>query len=172
MQEEKKKTEADLTLAREIQQNEIPNEFPAFPNRTDFDLSNHEKLSGSTLGYLDPETNKRFIPYVIEPSVGVERLFYAIVCDSYEVEELEKGETREVLHLPYALCPYKAAVLPLSNKLNDNAYYETDLSGDRIVFRLSSKMFKYYNKVCKKNEESIISDFLTLGISYPMYFLI
>lgn len=90
-------------------------------NRTDFDLSNHQKLSGSTLGYLDPETNERFIPHVVEPSVGVERLFYAIICDAYRIENVKEGETREVLGLPYALCPYKVAVLPLSNKLNDNA---------------------------------------------------
>ena len=90
-------------------------------NRTDFDLSNHEKMSKSTLGYLDPETNKRFIPYVVEPSVGVERLFYAIICDNYKIEEIKENETREVLSLPYALCPYKVAVLPLSNKLNDDA---------------------------------------------------
>lgn len=90
-------------------------------NRTDFDLKNHENISGSTLAYLDPETNKRFIPFVIEPSVGVERLFYAIICDNYKIENLKDGETREVLTLDYNLCPYKAAVLPLSPKLNNEA---------------------------------------------------
>lgn len=96
-------------------------------NRTDYDLKNHEKISGSTLGYLDPDTNKRFIPYVIEPSVGVERLFYAIICDNYKIEKLEKGDTREVLTLDYDLCPYKVAVLPLSPKLNDGAKKVFDL---------------------------------------------
>ncbi|MCQ2747773.1 MAG: His/Gly/Thr/Pro-type tRNA ligase C-terminal domain-containing protein [Mycoplasmoidaceae bacterium] len=70
---------------------------------------------------MDPETNQRFIPHVVEPSVGVERLFYAIICDNYNVEKLDDGETREVLTLPYDLCPYKVAVLPLSNKLNEQA---------------------------------------------------
>lgn len=73
------------------------------------------------MGYLDPTTNTRFIPYVIEPSVGVERLFYAIICDCYKIETLPNNETREVLSLPYSLCPYKVAVLPLSNKLNEQA---------------------------------------------------
>ena len=90
-------------------------------NRTDYDLSSHQELSKATLGYLDPTTNKRFIPYVIEPSVGVERLFYAIICNFYKVEQLKEDDSREVLALPYDLCPYKVAVLPLSNKLNEQA---------------------------------------------------
>lgn len=89
-------------------------------NRTDFDLLSHEKYSKKTLAYLDPKTNKRFIPYVIEPSVGVERLLYALICEKYAIEKVGNDE-REVLHLPYALCPYKVAVLPLSNKLEKQA---------------------------------------------------
>lgn len=91
-------------------------------NRTDFDLKNHSLHSKSNLNYLDPQTNQRFIPYVIEPSVGVERLFYAIVCDSYTIQTLPDKTAREVLQLPYNLSPYKVAVLPLSNKLANDAY--------------------------------------------------
>jgi len=118
-------------------------------NRTDFDLSNHEKFSGATMGYLDPETNKRFWPYVVEPSVGVERLFYAVVCDAYDIEDLGDGETREVLRLNYALCPYKVAVLPLSNKLADQArkvYDKLIASGIPAVFDVSGSIGKRYRR--------------------------
>jgi len=118
-------------------------------NRTDFDLSNHEKFSGATMGYLDPETNKRFWPYVVEPSVGVERLFYAIMCNAYDVEDLGNGETREVLRLNYALCPYKVAVLPLSNKLTDQArkvYDDLIAKGIPAVFDVSGSIGKRYRR--------------------------
>jgi glycyl-tRNA synthetase len=75
----------------------------------------------TNLAYLDPVSNEKIIPYVIEPSVGVERLFYATIVDKYEIEKLPEGETREVLKLPYCLAPYKLAVLPLTNKLNEPA---------------------------------------------------
>ena len=91
-------------------------------NRTDFDLKNHSFHSKNDLSYLDPQTNKKFIPYVIEPSVGVERLFYAIICDKYTIQTLPDKTTREVLQIPYILSPYKVAILPLSNKLANNAY--------------------------------------------------
>ena len=90
-------------------------------NRTDFDLSRHQEYSGKSMEYLDPETNEKYIPYVVEPSVGVERLLLAVLTDAYEEEELEGGETREVLHLHPALAPIKIAVLPLVNKLNEKA---------------------------------------------------
>lgn len=84
-------------------------------DRTDYDLSVHEKHSKTELKYLDPETNEKYTPYVVEPSVGVDRLLLAILSDAYEEEELEE-DTREVLHiLPY-LAPYKVAVLPLVKK--------------------------------------------------------
>ena len=71
-------------------------------SRTDYDLSRHQEVSGVSQAYLDPETNEKYIPYVIEPSVGVDRLFLTILCDAYDVEQLENNETREVLHLhPY-----------------------------------------------------------------------
>ena len=90
-------------------------------DRTDYDLTQHMKTSGKSLEYFDPETNEKYIPYVIEPSLGVERLFLAVVCDAYDEEELEDGTSRTVMHLHPALAPVKAAILPLSKKLSDKA---------------------------------------------------
>ena len=73
------------------------------------------------MSYLDPETNEKYIPYVIEPSVGADRVTLAFLCNAYEEQELGEGDTRVVLHLHPALAPYKAAILPLSKKLNDKA---------------------------------------------------
>ncbi len=84
-------------------------------DRTDYDLSVHEEHSKTELKYLDPETNEKYVPYVIEPSVGVDRLLLAVLCNSYEEEELE-NDTREVLHILPSLAPYKACVLPLAKK--------------------------------------------------------
>ncbi len=92
-------------------------------DRTDYDLTQHTNVSGKTLDYFDPTTNERYIPYVIEPSLGVERLFLAVMTEAYdeEVVDAEKNDTRVVLHFHPALAPIKAAVLPLSKKLNDGA---------------------------------------------------
>jgi len=90
-------------------------------DRTDYDLTQHQKTSGKSLEYFDPETNEKYIPYVIEPSLGVERLFLAVVCDAYDEEQLEDGTNRTVMHLHPALAPVKAAVLPLSKKLSEKA---------------------------------------------------
>ncbi len=90
-------------------------------DRTDYDLTQHQKTSGKSLEYFDPETNEKYIPYVIEPSLGVERLFLAVVCDAYDDEQLEDGTSRTVMHLHPALAPVKAAVLPLSKKLSEKA---------------------------------------------------
>ncbi len=117
-------------------------------NRTDFDLKSHMEVSKANLMYLDPKTNEKYIPYVIEPSVGVERLLYAIICNFYEVEQLEK-DTREVLRLPIVLAPYKAAVLPLTNKLNDQAKEVLDvLLKDSIscTFDTSGSIGKRYRR--------------------------
>ena len=90
-------------------------------DRTDFDLKAHETTSGESMEYIDPITNERFIPYVVEPSVGVERLALSFLCNAYEEQELE-NDSRVVLHLHPALAPYKAAVLPLQkNKLGEQA---------------------------------------------------
>ena len=93
-------------------------------SRTDYDLSRHQEVSGVSQAYLDPETNEKYIPYVIEPSVGVDRLFLTILCDAYDVEQLENNETREVLHLHPYLAPYKVAVLPLAKKYHSEKAHE------------------------------------------------
>lgn len=85
-------------------------------SRTDYDLSQHQKVSGVSQEYLDPETNEKYIPYVIEPSVGVERCMLTVLCDAYQEEELQNGETREVMKFHPYLAPMKAAVLPLNKK--------------------------------------------------------
>ncbi len=92
-------------------------------DRTDYDLTQHINTSGKTLDYFDPTTNERYIPYVIEPSLGVERLFLALMTEAYdeEIVDAEKNDTRVVLHFHPALAPYKCAVLPLSKKLNESA---------------------------------------------------
>ena len=93
-------------------------------DRTNYDLTQHQEHSGKSLEYFDPETNTKYIPYVIEPSLGVERLFLSIVTEAYdeEVVDAEKNDTRVVMHFHPALAPYKAAVLPLSKKLSEKAH--------------------------------------------------
>lgn len=90
-------------------------------DRTDYDLKSHADASGEDFTYLDPYTNEKYIPYCIEPSVGVERLFLVFLLDAYEEQEIAEGDMRTVLHLHPALAPYKAAVLPLSRKLSEHA---------------------------------------------------
>ena len=93
-------------------------------DRTDYDLTQHINTSGKKLDYLDPDTNERYIPYVIEPSLGVERLFLTVVTEAYDEEDLgtpEKPDVRTVMRFHPALAPFKAAVLPLSKKLSDKA---------------------------------------------------
>ncbi len=87
-------------------------------DRTDYDLTQHQNHSGKSMEYLDPTTGEKYVPYCIEPSLGVERSVLAFLCNAYDEEELEGGDVRTVLHLHPALAPYKAAVLPLQkNKL-------------------------------------------------------
>jgi glycyl-tRNA synthetase len=98
-------------------------------DRTDYDLTQHINTSGKSLEYFDPETNEKYVPYVVEPSLGVERLFLSVVTEAYDEEELvstdkngnEKRETRTVMRLHPALAPYKCAVLPLVKKLTPKA---------------------------------------------------
>ena len=90
-------------------------------DRTDYDLTQHQNTSGKDLTYFDPEKNTRYIPYVVEPSLGVERSFLAFLTEAYDEETLEGGDVRTVLHFHPALAPFKAAVLPLSKKLGDKA---------------------------------------------------
>ncbi len=89
-------------------------------SRTNFDLTAHQNTSKQSLEYFDQETNEKYIPYVIEPSVGVERLILAVMCEAYTIEQLENDE-RVVLKLHPYLAPYKVAVLPLTKKLSDKA---------------------------------------------------
>ena len=91
-------------------------EVEGIHSRTNFDLSQHEKYSGKSIKYFDPETNESYTPYVIETSIGVDRMFLSVMCAAYTEEQLENGETRVVLKLPAALAPVKLAVLPLVKK--------------------------------------------------------
>ena len=101
-------------------------------DRTDYDLSNHIRVSKVDLTYLDPETNERYTPYCIEPSLGADRVTLAFLCNAYDEEEIADGDTRVVLHLHPALAPYKVAVLPLSKKLSEKA---------QDVYEMLSKKF-------------------------------
>lgn len=101
-------------------------------DRTDYDLSQHAKFSGKDMTYLDPITNEKYIPYVIEPSLGVERLVLAYLCNAYEEETLDGGDSRVVMHFHPAIAPYKVAVLPLQKNLSEKA---------REIYTVLSKHF-------------------------------
>jgi len=91
-------------------------ELEGIHSRTDFDLSSHEKFSGKKLQYFDPEINERYVPYVVETSIGLDRMFLAVFSNALQDEELENNTTRTVLKLPAVLAPTKAAILPLVKK--------------------------------------------------------
>jgi glycyl-tRNA synthetase len=91
-------------------------ELEGIHSRTDFDLKKHESFSGKKLQYFDPELNESYVPYVVETSIGLDRLFLAVMSQAYKEEKLEDGTSRVVLSIPYALAPIKAAILPLVNK--------------------------------------------------------
>ncbi|GAB5539261.1 MAG: glycine--tRNA ligase [Salibacteraceae bacterium] len=91
-------------------------ELEGIHSRTDFDLKQHEHHSGKKLQYFDPEINESYVPYVVETSIGLDRMFLAILCHAYEEEKLEDGSERTVLRIPASLAPYKVAVLPLLKK--------------------------------------------------------
>ena len=90
-------------------------------NRTNYDLSRHMDASNEDLNYLDPQTGEKFIPYCIEPAVGVDRIFLALMCNAYEEQKLDENDTRIVLHLHPSVAPIKVAILPLSKKLSNKA---------------------------------------------------
>lgn len=100
-------------------------------DRTDYDLTQHQNVSGQDMSYFDDEKREKYIPYVIEPSLGVERLFLAVLCGAYDEEDLGEGDMRTVLHFHPALAPVKIGVLPLSKKLNEGA--------EKIYTQLSKK---------------------------------
>ena len=91
-------------------------ELEGIHSRTDFDLKQHEQFSGKKLQYFDPELNQSYVPFVIETSVGLDRLFLSVLASSFKIEKLEGDESRTVLSLPSALAPYKAAIFPLLKK--------------------------------------------------------
>ena len=111
-------------------------------NRTDFDLTRHQEYSGQKMDYLDPATNEKFIPFIIESTYGLDRTVLALLCEAYdeEVIDAEKNDTRVVLHLNPVVAPYKAAVLPLSKKLSDQAW-----------------------EICEKLSKSFMTDFDETG---------
>ncbi len=121
-------------------------------SRTDYDLMAHQTHSGEDMSYLDPETNERYVPYCIEPSVGVERLVLAFLVDAYDEEILTDAKGREdvrtVLRLHPALAPYKAAVLPLSKKLEDVALpvYEELRKHFMVEYDASGSIGKRYRR--------------------------
>ena len=102
-------------------------------DRTDYDLNRHQEVSGQDLSYFDDETSERYIPYVIEPSLGADRVTLAFLCAAYDEETLDGGDTRTVLHFHPALAPVKIGILPLSKKLNEGA------------LKISEELSKYYN---------------------------
>ena len=107
-------------------------------DRTDYDLSNHMNASKEDFTYLDPETNERYIPYCIEPSLGADRVTLAFLCNAYDEEEIAEGDVRTVLHLHPALAPYKVAILPLSKKLSEKA--------EEVYANLSKKFMCEYDE--------------------------
>jgi len=103
-------------------------------DRTDYDLTQHQNHSGQDMTYFDPETNEKYVPYVVEPSLGADRVTLAFLCDAYDEEVLDEKDTRVVLRLHPALAPFKAAVLPLSKKLSEQAQkVYAELSGEFMV---------------------------------------
>lgn len=103
-------------------------------SRTDFDLKRHMEVSGEDMNYIDQQTNERYIPYCIEPALGADRVTLAFLIDAFEQEEIGENDSRNVLHLHPVLAPYKAAILPLSKKLKDEAQHVfEDLSKDYMV---------------------------------------
>jgi glycyl-tRNA synthetase len=91
-------------------------ELEGIHSRTDFDLKQHEQYSGKKLQFFDPELNQSYVPYVIETSVGLDRMFLAVLSAAYQEEQLQDGSERVVLKIPAVLAPYKAAILPLIKK--------------------------------------------------------
>ena len=104
-------------------------------NRTDFDLTRHQEYSGQKIEYMDPNTNEKFVPYIIESTYGLDRTVLALLCEAYdeEIVDAEKGDTRVVLHLNPAVAPIKAAILPLSKKLTEDALKVYDILAKQFM---------------------------------------
>lgn len=116
-------------------------------DRTDYDLKRHQEYSKESLEYLDPETNEKYVPYCIEPSLGLDRLFLTLVCEAYDEEILEK-DTRIVMHLHPFLAPYKVAILPLSKQLSEKAKAVRDLLAKHymVTYDESGSIGKRYRR--------------------------
>ena len=137
-------------------------------DRTDYDLTQHINTSGKSLDYFDPTTNERYVPYVIEPSLGVERLFLSLLTEAYdeEVVDAEKNDVRTVLRLHPALAPFKCAVLPLSKKLGPKAEeIFAELSKDFMVdYDDSGSIGKRYRRQDEIGTPLCVTvDFQTVG---------
>ncbi|WP_027334826.1 glycine--tRNA ligase [Mycoplasmopsis felifaucium] len=118
-------------------------------NRTDFDLNAHMKATGENLEYLDPNTNEKFVPYVIEPSMGLDRLMLAIVIDAYDEEKISEDDTRIVMRFNEEIAPYQVAILPLMKKLSGkaNEIYEKLLDkGVLVVYDETGSIGKRYRR--------------------------
>ena len=117
-------------------------------DRTDFDLKSHQEHSGQSMEYIDPVTNEKYLPYCIEPSLGADRVVLAFLCDAYDEEALENGDTRTVLRLSPALAPFKAAVLPQQKQLNDKAQevYDLLLKEHMVDFDVTGSIGKRYRR--------------------------
>ncbi len=117
--------------------------------RGDYDLTKHMNSSSQDLTYLDPETNQRYVPHVVEPSFGLDRLMLALCCDAYDVESLKDGEdSRIVMHFAPELAPYTVAVMPLSNKLNEGAkkVYDQLRTDFDCIFDTTGSIGKRYRR--------------------------
>ena len=117
-------------------------------DRTDYDLTQHQNCSGKSLEYFDPQTNERYLPYVIEPSLGADRVGLAFLCDAYDEEQIGDNDNRIVLRLHPALSPFKAAILPLSKKLSENAQTVYDILSKHFMveFDESGSIGKRYRR--------------------------
>lgn len=118
-------------------------------NRTNFDLTRHQEYSGQNMNYLDPETNEKYIPFIIESTYGLGRTVLAILCEAYHAEKLENGEIREVMSLHPSLAPYKVAVLPLMKKFHQdkaNEVYEMLSKNFMTTYDESGNIGKRYRR--------------------------
>ena len=117
-------------------------------DRTDYDLTQHANHSGEPMEYFDPESGEKYVPYVIEPSLGADRITLAFLCQAYDEEEVGENDTRVVMHFHPALAPVKAAVLPLSKKLSDKAreLYQTLTCDFNVEFDEAGSIGKRYRR--------------------------
>ncbi|MDD3304416.1 MAG: glycine--tRNA ligase [Clostridia bacterium] len=117
-------------------------------DRTNYDLSRHMEASGEDMTYLDPDTNEKYVPYCIEPAVGVDRMILVFLCDAYEEQKIAEDDTRVVLHLHPYLAPIKMAILPLSKKLSEDAMQVYDLLSKKynVEFDETGSIGKRYRR--------------------------